>query len=373
MEKNIWNVLFRRCFGVYCLYKLEFLKLTIFNFLLDIGPQWASTFCRFWEVNHEEPPCHLSIGVVPLGPWKNFSGTHRGVQLCSSGRSFHLHCHVWAPRCYQFRNCFAKVIYLSQVYNPNFSFWRKVIWKVSISNLEFKATICGLFIRYGSVTPLYLRMARGFARQAPGRVTEQIPGGLGYWASDSAGPLLWTGDFIPPNGVTFGLTIPFVGFTRLFPRGKSMKIIISSSNSTFKSFIPFVISKRKIIIVSYMISFKIRILKAAAMPIGIISSSWGESRGGSGWSPWALQIACFVVSWAAKRWRKLVLNDLIYFIVFLLWFLIIFLTNVFATAVALLISFLEFFGISIITITVVVMIIIVLLCFIAISWCNQNC
>ena len=217
-------------------------------------------------------------------------------------------------------------------------------------------------------------MARGFARQAPGRVTEQIPGGLGYWASDSAGPFIvvrWF--FFPPfGGVTLGLSVddhPACWLHHVTPgyfyqRKKSMKIIISSTPPFKSGFVYSIGYFQEENHHHIMISFKIRLLKAAMSTIGIISS-WGESRGGSGWSPWALQIACFVVSWAAQRWRKWALNDLIYILFhwFLLWFLIVFLTNAIATAIALLISFLEFYGISIITFTVVAMIIIVLLCF----------
>ena len=142
-----------------CLYKLDFPQTTLPNFHWILGGQ----YCRFWEVNHGEPllepPCRLSIGVVRVvgGPGRISLVLPGGwfqedyVQWCSSGRSFHVHGHVvWAPRKVTpiFWNCFAKVIYLSQVYTPSFSFWRTVIKKISISNWEFNATICCLFIGY---------------------------------------------------------------------------------------------------------------------------------------------------------------------------------------------------------------------------------
>jgi hypothetical protein len=145
MEKNVWNVLFRRCFGVHCLYKLEFPKLTVFNFLLDIGPVHSADFGRWTMKNH--------LVICPL-EWYHWGPGRISLVLTVMFNYVHQEDHFISivmfepPAVTNFRNCFAKVIYLSQVYNPNFSFWRKVIWKVSISNLEFKATICGLFIRY---------------------------------------------------------------------------------------------------------------------------------------------------------------------------------------------------------------------------------
>lgn len=376
-------------FFFYCLYKLEFPQTTLPNFHWILGQYILQILGGepWWTVvGTTSPFVHWSgtIGALEEFLWYFQADYFR--KLCSMMFirkiiSFPWSC-GWAPRkVTNFLKLFCEGHLLITSLQSKLFF----LAKSNLKSINIKLGIQSHYLWFvhrllvlGSVTPLYLRMARGFARQAPRRVTEQIPGGLGYWASDSAGPFIvvrwfYTGQTVLLLDLVL-MTIRLVGYTRLFlPEEKSMNIIISPTPLLKAGYsIGYFQEENHHHI---MISFKIRLLKAAAMStIGIISY-WGESRGGSGWSPWALQIACFVVSWAAQRWRKWVLNDLIYilFYWFLLWFLIIFLTHVIATAIALLISFLEFFGISIITFTVVVMITIVLLCFIVISWCNQNC